>query len=145
MGPKIASSLLVAGLAVALYANSIPGEFVFDDHEAIENNLDVRSGVQHIIVHAQGFQECGKCIAKVVSAFHYVSLLSEQLCIYFSCAFTFICCQIMIHWFSFLPFLSWLELTPLSPLSSPTTSGGFLSLTQNPTNLTGPSPFSASD
>ena len=52
MSPKIASSLLVAGLAVALYANSIPGEFVFDDHEAIENNMDVRSGVQHIIVHA---------------------------------------------------------------------------------------------
>ena len=51
MSPKIVSSLLVAGLAVALYANSIPGEFVFDDHEAIENNMDVRSGVQHIIVH----------------------------------------------------------------------------------------------
>ena len=34
--------VLVAGIAVALYLNSIPGGFVFDDHEAIETNLDVR-------------------------------------------------------------------------------------------------------
>ncbi len=34
--------LLVAGFAAALYLNSIPGGFVFDDHEAIETNKDVR-------------------------------------------------------------------------------------------------------
>jgi len=43
MRTKLVSSLLVAGLAIALYANSVPGEFVFDDHEAIESNMDVRS------------------------------------------------------------------------------------------------------
>ena len=31
-----------AVLAAALYLNSINGEFVFDDHEAIETNVDVR-------------------------------------------------------------------------------------------------------
>lgn len=100
MGPKIASSLLVAGLAVALYANSIPGDFVFDDHEAIENNLDVRSGVQHIL--------CMHRVSRnVVSALRKwslrSSLLSEQLCMFFSCAITIIiiCSQIMIHWFCF--------------------------------------------
>lgn len=35
--------VLVAGtVAAALYLNSIPGDFVFDDHEAIETNKDVR-------------------------------------------------------------------------------------------------------
>lgn len=35
--------MLVAVAAAAVYVNSLPGEFVFDDHEAIENNPDVRS------------------------------------------------------------------------------------------------------
>lgn len=34
--------LIVGGMAAALYVNSLLGEFVFDDHEAIENNPDVR-------------------------------------------------------------------------------------------------------
>ena len=34
--------LVVAGVAAAVYSNSLFGELVFDDHEAIENNLDVR-------------------------------------------------------------------------------------------------------
>ena len=34
--------LAVGGVAAALYLNSLWGEFVFDDHEAIENNPDVR-------------------------------------------------------------------------------------------------------
>ena len=32
----------MSGVAALLYLNSLPGEFVFDDHEAIENNADVR-------------------------------------------------------------------------------------------------------
>lgn len=40
------SCALVAGVSVLLYLNSLPGEFVFDDHEAIENNKDVRSVVR---------------------------------------------------------------------------------------------------
>ena len=35
-------SLSVFAIAIFLYWNSIGGEFVFDDHEAIENNPDVR-------------------------------------------------------------------------------------------------------
>ena len=34
--------MAVGGVAAALYLNSLWGEFVFDDHEAIENNPDVR-------------------------------------------------------------------------------------------------------
>jgi hypothetical protein len=34
--------LAAGGVAAALYLNSLWGEFVFDDHEAIENNPDVR-------------------------------------------------------------------------------------------------------
>lgn len=34
--------LAVGGVAAVLYLNSLWGEFVFDDHEAIENNPDVR-------------------------------------------------------------------------------------------------------
>ena len=34
---------LVAGLSIILYVNTITGEFVYDDHGAIENNKDVRS------------------------------------------------------------------------------------------------------
>ena len=34
--------LLVVCVSVILYLNSIPGAFVFDDHEAIETNKDVR-------------------------------------------------------------------------------------------------------
>ena len=34
--------LLVGVVAAVLYVNSLGGEFVFDDHEAIENNPDVR-------------------------------------------------------------------------------------------------------
>ena len=36
------ASLGVFGLAVALYTNSLAGDFVFDDHTAIEINPDVR-------------------------------------------------------------------------------------------------------
>lgn len=36
--------MVVAGIAFLLYLNSVPGDFVFDDHEAIESNRDVRSG-----------------------------------------------------------------------------------------------------
>lgn len=36
--------VVVAGIAFLLYLNSVPGDFVFDDHEAIESNRDVRSG-----------------------------------------------------------------------------------------------------
>lgn len=36
------SCLVVAALAAGLHLNSIEGEFVFDDHEAIENNANVR-------------------------------------------------------------------------------------------------------
>lgn len=49
MGPnyykhrRFTSSLAVAALAVAAYLNSISGEFVFDDREAIETNPDVGS------------------------------------------------------------------------------------------------------
>lgn len=37
--------LVVAIVSIVLYLNSLPGEFVFDDHEAIETNKDVRSEV----------------------------------------------------------------------------------------------------
>ena len=39
---KLAASLAVLGVAVGLYANTLTGEFVFDDHAAIEVNADVR-------------------------------------------------------------------------------------------------------
>ena len=39
---SVYSCLAVLGLAAALYMNNINGDFVFDDHEAIENNIDVR-------------------------------------------------------------------------------------------------------
>ena len=39
---RYGSLLLVGTVAALLYANSLGGEFVFDDHEAIENNPDVR-------------------------------------------------------------------------------------------------------
>lgn len=32
----------MGAVAAVLYVNSLGGEFVFDDHEAIENNPDVR-------------------------------------------------------------------------------------------------------
>ncbi len=35
-------SISVVLIAICLYGNSLQGEFVFDDHEAIESNLDVR-------------------------------------------------------------------------------------------------------
>lgn len=100
MGPKIASSLLVAGLAVALYANSIPGDFVFDDHEAIENNLDVRSGVQHILCMHRVSRNVVSVLRKWSLRF---SLLSEQLAMhdFWLCNHNYICSQIMIHWFCF--------------------------------------------
>lgn len=31
--------------AVVLYVNSVFGEFVFDDHEAVQQNADVRCGI----------------------------------------------------------------------------------------------------
>lgn len=31
--------------AVALYVNSVFGEFLFDDHEAVQQNVDVRCGI----------------------------------------------------------------------------------------------------
>ena len=39
---RYGSLLLVGTVAALLYLNSLRGEFVFDDHEAIENNPDVR-------------------------------------------------------------------------------------------------------
>ena len=39
---KAIASLGIAGLAVALYVNSLGGQFVFDDHSAIQVNPDVR-------------------------------------------------------------------------------------------------------
>ncbi len=41
-GGSLNGCLAVAGFAAALYLNSLNGEFVFDDHEAIETNVDVR-------------------------------------------------------------------------------------------------------
>ena len=41
-GTRYGYLLAVGGVAAALYLNSLWGEFVFDDHEAIENNPDVR-------------------------------------------------------------------------------------------------------
>ncbi len=41
-GGSLNGCLAVAGFAAALYLNSLNGEFVFDDHEAIETNMDVR-------------------------------------------------------------------------------------------------------
>ena len=41
------ASFGTAGLALALYANSLPGDFVFDDHSAIQINPDVRWGRNH--------------------------------------------------------------------------------------------------
>ena len=41
-GRRYVCLLVVGGVAAALYLNSLWGEFVFDDHEAIENNPDVR-------------------------------------------------------------------------------------------------------
>jgi len=35
-------SVGLAALAALLYLNSLRGGFVFDDHEAIESNVDVR-------------------------------------------------------------------------------------------------------
>ncbi|XP_064394194.1 protein O-mannosyl-transferase Tmtc2-like isoform X2 [Halichondria panicea] len=42
-GGSLNGCLAVAGFAAALYLNSLNGEFVFDDHEAIETNMDVRT------------------------------------------------------------------------------------------------------
>lgn len=42
MSWRVNGCLAVAGFAATLYLNSLSGEFVFDDHEAIENNADVR-------------------------------------------------------------------------------------------------------
>ena len=39
---RVLASLGVLGLALALYANSLAGDFVFDDHSAIRINPDVR-------------------------------------------------------------------------------------------------------
>ena len=39
---KAVASLAVLGVAVGLYANTLTGELVFDDHAAIEVNADVR-------------------------------------------------------------------------------------------------------
>jgi hypothetical protein len=41
-GVKWQGYLLVVSVSALLYLNSIPGGFVFDDHEAIETNKDVR-------------------------------------------------------------------------------------------------------
>ena len=40
--PPVKHGAICFAVAVCIYANSLPGEFVFDDHEAIENNADVR-------------------------------------------------------------------------------------------------------
>jgi hypothetical protein len=39
---RVLASLGTLGLALALYANSLAGDFVFDDHSAIQVNPDVR-------------------------------------------------------------------------------------------------------
>lgn len=43
---RVLASLCVLGLALALYANSLAGDFVFDDHSAIRINPDVRWAVR---------------------------------------------------------------------------------------------------
>lgn len=43
--------LVTACLALALHLNTLPGVFVFDDHEAIENNRDVRSDNKEVYNH----------------------------------------------------------------------------------------------
>ena len=42
MRKEALASLAVFGFALVLYANSLTGAFVFDDHAAIEVNRDVR-------------------------------------------------------------------------------------------------------
>ena len=39
---RLLASLVLLGFALALYANSLKGDFVFDDHAAIQVNPDVR-------------------------------------------------------------------------------------------------------
>ncbi len=41
-GVGVSGCLAVGGFAAALYLNSLNGDFVFDDHEAIATNVDVR-------------------------------------------------------------------------------------------------------
>lgn len=42
--PRGSEVVAVFILAVALYINTLFGEFVFDDHEALQQNIDVRCG-----------------------------------------------------------------------------------------------------
>ena len=42
--PRGSEVVAVFILAVALYINTLFGEFVFDDHEAVQQNIDVRCG-----------------------------------------------------------------------------------------------------
>lgn len=50
--------LAVAAVAALLHLNSIPGGFVFDDHEAIETSRDVRSEYLISDVRALGVDGC---------------------------------------------------------------------------------------
>ena len=63
---EVLASLGVLSLAVALYANSLTGNFVFDDHAAIEINPDVRWGpdLAELVMRKQKnkiLSTCGRC------------------------------------------------------------------------------------
>lgn len=51
--PRATHGAICFAVAVFIYANSLPGEFVFDDHEAIENNIDVRYRGEYSIMQQQ--------------------------------------------------------------------------------------------
>ena len=55
--PAAKHGAICFAVAVCIYANYLQGEFVFDDHEAIENNMDVRCAGE-VSTHSREIESC---------------------------------------------------------------------------------------
>ena len=71
------ASVGIATLALALYGNTAAGDFVFDDHAAIQVNPDVRWGCA--LMHKPRLQSlCSVCVgvSKILQLFYALVYLS---------------------------------------------------------------------
>jgi hypothetical protein len=54
-GPSMMATLIVVGISIACYYNSLQGEFAFDDHGIITENADVSGGSSMVTLFQNDF------------------------------------------------------------------------------------------
>ncbi|CAI8019479.1 Protein O-mannosyl-transferase TMTC2, partial [Geodia barretti] len=76
---RVLASLGTLGLALALYANSLAGDFVFDDHSAIQVNPDVRTNTPLSSVFKNDFWGLPLSHAESHKSYRPLTVLSFRL------------------------------------------------------------------